>query len=147
MTQYLGLSLETEDLIDDTQCSTFGLLLNLVNNNSKSLTLEQKNQVCKNAKELISKNIYKCERASFEMALEFIMVLVQDDSDIRFLVFESMLEDLIKLGNYVQSEEIQIKLVQIFTNLLSTCAESDNKILVTSNQTIQVQIVVNQYRK
>ena len=73
------------------------------------------------------------------MALELVFNIIQDDNSIREKILEiQLVEELVKLGRYSQSEDNQVKVIQIISNILTTSDQSQLKVLIAQDSTIEV---------
>ena len=73
------------------------------------------------------------------MALELVFNIIQDDNSIREKILEiQLIEELVKLGRYSQSEDNQVKVIQIISNILTTSDQSQLKVLIAQDSTIEV---------
>ena len=73
------------------------------------------------------------------MALELVFNIIQDDNSIREKILEiQLIEELVKLGRYSQSEDNQVKVIQIISNILTTSDQSQLKVLIAQDGTIEV---------
>ena len=73
------------------------------------------------------------------MALELVFNIIQDDNEIREKILEiQLVEELVKLGRYSQSEDNQVKVIQIISNILTTSDQSQLKVLIAQDSTIEV---------
>ena len=73
------------------------------------------------------------------MALELVFNIIQDDNEIREKILEiQLIEELVKLGRYSQSEDNQVKVIQIISNILTTSDQSQLKVLIAQDSTIEV---------
>ena len=105
----------------DVQESAFGLLYNLLQNLSEFVNQEQIVLILSAVRNMIDKNLYKCEETMFENLLQTVQfVITKDPIQLRNYVSENLLDPLIRLGNYVQSPEIKHLCISILSNLLTT---------------------------
>lgn len=100
--QYLGLTHEIEENLDEVQEAAYSMILNALQVVKAQLSPANKEEVVGRLKavvtttnELIEKNLYKCERNVYSRALSVLRFLVTDfskalpESRVRFLMFNA----------------------------------------------------------
>lgn len=81
--QFLGLTIETEDMINDVQESAFGIVYNITQNFKDALKKEYYEAILTKVNELLKKNIYKCEEPLFETALQLTQEIIESKREMR----------------------------------------------------------------
>ncbi|CDW75365.1 UNKNOWN [Stylonychia lemnae] len=137
--QYLGLPQEIETLMNEVQESSFGLLLNVIQNLGSLINQDMIYPLIASVKGTIDLNLYKCEETLFESLMQITLFVLNNDQSglMKPYLFEQLLDPLIRLGNYVQLPEIKQLCVMALTLLLST-ESSHSKSILTTPENIHV---------
>ncbi|TNV81755.1 hypothetical protein FGO68_gene4081 [Halteria grandinella] len=120
ITQFLGLTQETEDLLDEVQEASLSLVLTVLQNTTL-IGPSDYAPILDVIHEFLHLSLYKCERNVFDTLLSLLRYLIDNNKALRPSIISSeLLTKIIRAGNYTQGVQQRIQLVQILQTLLTT---------------------------